>query len=114
MEGAIERDAFDRIVAETYAGFTHNAVAPLVQLGTNEYLMELFHGPTLAFKDYALQLFGRLFDHVLEIRGERMTVLGRPPAIPALLPLKPAGIGIGWIFLFCIPKAGFPMCSAVR
>ena len=76
VEGAIERDAFDRIVAETYAGFTHNAVAPLVQLGTNEYLMELFHGPTLAFKDYALQLVGRLFDHVLEIRGERMTVLG--------------------------------------
>ena len=76
VEGAIERDAFDRIVAETYSGFTHDAVAPLVQLGTNEYLMELFHGPTLAFKDYALQLVGRLFDHVLDIRGERMTVLG--------------------------------------
>ena len=76
VEGAIARDAFDRIVAETYCGFTHNAVAPLVQLGTNEYLMELFHGPTLAFKDYALQLVGRLFDHVLDIRGGRMTILG--------------------------------------
>ncbi len=73
---AIAADDFDRIVAETYAGFEHAAVAPLKQLDHRLWLMELFHGPTLAFKDYALQLLGRLFNHVLERRGERATVIG--------------------------------------
>ncbi len=65
-----------RILAETYAGFGHAAVAPLKQLDERTWLLELFHGPTLAFKDYALQLLGRLFDHVLARRGERVTVIG--------------------------------------
>ncbi|HIC80831.1 MAG TPA: threonine synthase [Kiloniellaceae bacterium] len=65
-----------RILQETYAVFEHRAVAPLKQLDERTWLMELFHGPTLAFKDYALQLVGRLFDHVLEARGERVTVIG--------------------------------------
>ena len=65
-----------RIVAETYAGFGHPAVAPLKQLEHGLWLMELFHGPTLAFKDYALQLVGRLFDHVLAQRAERVTIVG--------------------------------------
>lgn len=63
------------IASEAYAGFEHPAVAPLVQLDTNSWLLELFHGPTLAFKDYALQLVGRLFDHVLAKRGEKVTVV---------------------------------------
>ncbi|HUI18433.1 MAG TPA: threonine synthase, partial [Alphaproteobacteria bacterium] len=54
----------------------HKAVVPLKQLGAEEWLMELFHGPTLAFKDIALQLVGRLFEHVLKRRGERVTVVG--------------------------------------
>ena len=74
--GAIPRAAFERLVAETYAGFGHAAVAPLKQLGPDRWLMELFHGPTLAFKDYALQLVGRLFDHVLAKLGERVTIVG--------------------------------------
>ncbi len=65
-----------RILEETYDGFGHRAVAPLKQLDHRTWLMELFHGPTLAFKDYALQLVGRLFDHVLSQRGERVTVIG--------------------------------------
>ncbi|WP_420345246.1 threonine synthase [Pelagibius sp.] len=65
-----------RILKETYAVFEHRAVAPLKQLDERTWLMELFHGPTLAFKDYALQLVGRLFDHVLKARGERVTVIG--------------------------------------
>jgi len=73
---AIARDAFARMVDEAYAGFDHAAVAPLRQIGDNDWLLELFHGPTLAFKDYALQLVGRLFDHVLERRGARVTVVG--------------------------------------
>lgn len=64
------------IVAETYAGFDHDAVAPLKQLDHGTWLMELFHGPTLSFKDYALQLLGRLFEHVLTRRDERITIVG--------------------------------------
>jgi threonine synthase len=73
---ALGPEALERLVAETYAGFRHPAVAPLKQLGSNDWLLELFHGPTLAFKDYALQLVGRLFDHVLQRRGQRITILG--------------------------------------
>ncbi|MSP30833.1 MAG: threonine synthase [Acetobacteraceae bacterium] len=61
---------------ESYAGFGHPAVAPLVQLDTNLWVQELFHGPTLAFKDMAMQLLGRLFDHVLAARGEQVTIVG--------------------------------------
>jgi threonine synthase len=64
------------IIAESYAGFGHAAVAPLKQLDSGLWLMELFHGPTLAFKDYALQLVGRLFDALLTQRGERVTIVG--------------------------------------
>lgn len=56
--------------------FDHPALAPLVQVGPNAWIMELFHGPTLSFKDYALQLLGQMFDHVLEERGERLTIVG--------------------------------------
>ena len=59
-----------------YAGFGHPAIAPLVQLDTRTFALELFHGPTLAFKDMAMQLLGRLFDHVLARRGERITIVG--------------------------------------
>ncbi|UFN47589.1 threonine synthase [Roseomonas sp. OT10] len=59
-----------------YAGFGHAAVAPLVQLDHRTHALELFHGPTLAFKDMAMQLLGQLFDHVLEKRGERVTIVG--------------------------------------
>ena len=76
VEGALSREDFDRIVAETYAVFEHKAVAPLRQIEQDLWLLELFHGPTLAFKDYALQLVGRLFEHVLRKRGQRMTVVG--------------------------------------
>ena len=65
-----------RLVEASYAGFRHPAVAPLKQIGANDWLLELFHGPTLAFKDYALQLVGRLFDHVLQRRGRRIAILG--------------------------------------
>jgi threonine synthase len=64
------------MTADTYRGFGHPAVAPLKQLDSNLFLLELFHGPTLAFKDYALQLVGRLFDHVLKARGQRVTIVG--------------------------------------
>ena len=67
---------FSRIIRETYAAFDHPAVAPLRQIGGDQWICELFHGPTLAFKDYPLQLVGRLFDHVLAQRRQRVTILG--------------------------------------
>lgn len=67
---------FRAIIARAYGGFGHPARAPLVQIGPNDWLMELFHGPTLAFKDVAMQLLGRLMDHVLKLRGERATIVG--------------------------------------
>jgi threonine synthase len=73
---AIPRRPFEQLVADTYAGFDHAAVAPLKQIGPDRWLMELFHGPTLAFKDYALQLVGRLFERVLAERNERVTIVG--------------------------------------
>ncbi len=66
----------ERLCAEAYATFRHPAVCPLVQLDTDTWLLELFHGPTLAFKDVALQLVGRMFDHVLGQRNERVTIVG--------------------------------------
>jgi len=76
LGGSIAEEAFAAMVREAYSSFDHKAVAPLRQLGAGEWLMELFHGPTLAFKDMALQLVGRLFDHTLKRRGERVTIVG--------------------------------------
>ncbi|MBI2236298.1 MAG: threonine synthase [Magnetospirillum sp.] len=76
VEGCLTEDELSALVADAYAGFTHPAVAPLKQIGRNRWVMELFHGPTLAFKDYALQLVGRLFDHVLAKRSQRVTIVG--------------------------------------
>ena len=64
------------IIEETYAEFRHNAVAPMVQIGANQWVLELFHGPTLAFKDFALQLLGRLLDYVLERKHQKVVILG--------------------------------------
>jgi threonine synthase len=76
VEECIEAEDLQAILQETYAEFRHNAVAPLVQIGSNQWVLELFHGPTLAFKDFALQLLGRLLDHVLERRHEKVVILG--------------------------------------
>ncbi|WP_299934811.1 threonine synthase [uncultured Pelagimonas sp.] len=67
LRGCIER---------AYAGFGHNARAPMVQLAPNHFLLELFHGPTLAFKDFAMQMIGQLFQVELSKRGERVTIVG--------------------------------------
>lgn len=72
----IKPKAFETIVREAYATFRHPAVCPLVQTRHNEFVLELFHGPTLAFKDVAMQLLARLMDHVLTERGERATIVG--------------------------------------
>ncbi|MEO5338089.1 MAG: threonine synthase [Magnetospirillum sp. WYHS-4] len=76
LGGTIPTPDFAAMVADAYKDFGHPAVAPLKQLGPDFWLLELFHGPTISFKDYALQLVGRLFDHVLKVKGQRMTVVG--------------------------------------
>ena len=71
----IPRATLDRLCAEAYATFAHPAVTPLEQLGPDLWLLELFHGPTLAFKDVAMQILARLYDHVLESRGRTLTIV---------------------------------------
>ena len=67
---------FRALIAQAYAGFGHAARAPLKQLAPNHFLLELFHGPTLAFKDFAMQLIGQLFQAALGRSGQRVTIVG--------------------------------------
>jgi len=69
-------DQFKALIAQAYAGFGHAARAPLKQLAPNHFLLELFHGPTLAFKDFAMQLIGQLFQASLSRSGDRVTIVG--------------------------------------
>jgi threonine synthase len=67
---------FKQLIANAYAGFNHTVRAPLVQLDQGHFLLELFHGPTLAFKDFAMQLIGQMFQAVLSRKGDRVTIVG--------------------------------------
>ncbi|GHC44697.1 threonine synthase [Gemmobacter tilapiae] len=67
---------FKGLIAKAYAGFGHMARAPLKQLAPNHFLLELFHGPTLAFKDFAMQLIGQMMQAALAKSGERITIVG--------------------------------------
>lgn len=73
---SIPADDLKKIIDDTYSDFRHSAIAPLVQLDKNEWVLELFHGPTLAFKDFALQMLGRLLDYVLERRHQKVVIMG--------------------------------------
>jgi threonine synthase len=72
----IEPGVLKAIAARSYRNFSHPSVAPLEQLGENLFVLELFHGPTLAFKDFALQLLGNLYEHQCLVRGQTLNVLG--------------------------------------
>ena len=76
VAGCIPQAELEAIIRDTYTTFRHPAVTPLVQLNSNEWVLELFHGPTLAFKDVALQLLGGLLDAVLAKRHERVVIMG--------------------------------------
>ena len=76
VDGEIPAAEFEKMVRESYGSFRHDAVCPLVQTGTNEFVLELFHGPTLAFKDVAMQLLSRMMDYTLAQRGQRATIVG--------------------------------------
>ena len=69
-------DVLKNMITQAYAGFRHPAIAPLVQIDSNLFVLELFHGPTLAFKDVAMQLLGRMMDAALKASGQRATIVG--------------------------------------
>ncbi len=76
VAGEISDDDFKAIIAKAYSTFRHDAIAPLVQTAHNEWILELFQGPTLAFKDFALQVLGHLLDHFLKKRNQKVVVMG--------------------------------------
>jgi len=76
VEGTFDRDELTSMVDAAYQGFRHPDVCPIHELGGNQYLLDLSQGPTLAFKDLALQLVGRMLDVELSRRGEHVTVIG--------------------------------------
>ncbi|MFL5223930.1 MAG: threonine synthase [Microvirga sp.] len=76
VDGEIAAPDLARMIAAAYAPFRHPSVAPLVQIGDNLFVLELFHGPTLAFKDVAMRLLAQLMDHALKARGGRATIVG--------------------------------------
>ncbi len=73
--GEVPHDALLEMCAEAYGSFTHAATCPVKQLRPDQFLLELFHGPSLAFKDVAMQLLGRLYDYALSRQGRKMTVV---------------------------------------
>ena len=87
--GEIGDATFREIIDASYATFKHDAVVPLKQLDCNHHLLELFHGPTLAFKDVALQLLGRLLDHFLAKRGEKGVI-----TVPGIVFMRGGSIGV--------------------
>lgn len=76
VAGAVSDEDFKKIIADAYSTFRHDAIAPLVQTAHNEWILELFQGPTLAFKDFALQFLGHLLDHLLKKRDQKVVVMG--------------------------------------
>ncbi len=76
VEGELTQTELETLIAASYKNFRHKAIAPLVQTGANEWVLELFHGPTLAFKDFALQFLGHLLDLVLKKRQQKVVILG--------------------------------------
>jgi threonine synthase len=74
--GSIPEQDLRGLIEKSYAGFRHEAIAPLIQAGHNQWILELFQGPTLAFKDFALQFLGNLLDYILAKRNQKVVIMG--------------------------------------
>ncbi|MBV1701232.1 MAG: threonine synthase [Hyphomicrobiales bacterium] len=91
----------EAMIGAAYAPFRHSAVTPLVQIDDNLFVLELFHGPTLAFKDVAMQLLGRLMDHELRARGQRATIVGATSGDTGAAAIE-AFAGLGQVDVFIL------------
>ena len=76
VKESISENELSSILIKTYKSFDHDNVAPLIKIEKNKYILELFYGPTFAFKDYALQFLGNLFSHVMLNSNKKITILG--------------------------------------
>jgi len=76
VDGAISESDLEQLIEKSYVDFRHQDIAPLVKTGDNEWILELFHGPTLAFKDFALQFLGNLLDYTLGKRQQKVVIMG--------------------------------------
>ena len=76
VDGEIPSDDLKAIIDKAYQSFNHPQIAPLVESGSNEWILELFHGPTVAYKDFALQFLGHLLDYILKKRQRKVVVMG--------------------------------------
>ena len=76
VDGEITNTDLQKMIEQAYSAFPHPSVAPLVEIEPGHFVLELFHGPTLAFKDIAMQLLARIVDHILAKRGQRATIIG--------------------------------------
>ena len=112
--GSIPFETLRQICQEAYAGFDHPAIVPLVQLETHLFAQELFHGPTLAFKDMALQMLGLLFEHVLAERDGRVTIVGATSGDTGSAAIEACAGAIGSTSSFCIRMSAPAWCSAAR
>ena len=108
---AIAEHDLARMTREAYGHFRHPAVAPLIQFGVSDFILELFHGPTLAFKDLAMQLLGRLMDQMLTAEGSAPPSWLRPRATPVALRSRRSAVARARISSCCFRRGAFPTCS---
>jgi Threonine synthase len=109
--GAIPECDLARMTREAYGRFRHPAVAPLMQFGASDFLLELFHGPTLAFKDLAMQLLGRLVDEALATRESARPSWSQLPETPAGPRSRPFAVACARTCSCFFRRAAFPMCN---
>ena len=102
VEDNIDEISFQKILDKSYAKFRDTSIAPLKQFDEKNWILELFHGPTLAFKDFALQFLGNLLDHIVGSKNEKLVVLGATSGALDQLQLRDAKIVGTLMYLFCI------------
>ena len=112
VNGEIDDETFRRLVTEAYATFNHDAVVPLKQLDASHFLLELFHGPTLAFKTWRCNCWGDCW--IATWRGERAVILGATSGDTGSAAIEKAAAKATWISLFCTPITASPKCSVAR
>jgi threonine synthase len=114
LEGDPCRDDLEAVLEEAYDGFHHPAVAPLCQIGPNRFVLELFHGPTLAFKDLAMQVVSRFMNRALQRKGGHATVVGATSGDTGPRPSRPFAASMPSTSSSSIPRAASATFSAAR